>query len=66
MPKTNDAERKSRTHFETIPLEVVKEMVAEHVSTDYRIGAANHRVERSAKKRPLTVVPARSPAKKRP
>ncbi len=66
MPKTNDAERKSRTHFETVPLEVVKEIVAEDPSTDYRIGAANHPVERRAKKRLLTVVPARSPDRKTP
>ena len=66
MRKRNDDERKSLTHFETVPLEVVKEIVAEDVSTDYRIGAANHRVERPAKKRLLTVVPTRAPARKRP
>ena len=64
MAKTNDAERKPLTHFETVPLEVVKEIVAEDASTDYRIGAANHRVHRPDKKRLITVVPARSPARR--
>ena len=65
MLKTNDAERKSLTHFETVPLEVVKEIVAEDMSTDRRIGAAKHHAERPVKKRLLTLIPA-LPTRKRP
>lgn len=40
MTKTNDATRKPQTHFEQIPLEVVKKIAKEDVSNDNKAGIA--------------------------
>jgi hypothetical protein len=63
MSKTDTAPRKGPTHFETVPLEVVKEVAVEIVSTAHVIAADE--VVKPAKKRSLTAVPTRAPAGKR-
>jgi len=64
MSKPNGAARTAATHFETVPLEVVKEIAARDVPTDELIAAADDIVE-PAKKRLLIPVPTRPPAGKR-
>lgn len=60
MSKPNGSARKAPTHFETVPLEVVKEIAVVDVSTNQKIGGTSPSVERPAKKL-TTPVPARPP-----
>ena len=39
MAKSNDASRKSQTHFERVPIEVVKKIAEQDVSKDKKAGA---------------------------
>jgi hypothetical protein len=51
MMKTKDAERKSKTHFEQIPLEVVVKKITDgSASTAEHAGPANVTVEPSSRK----------------
>jgi hypothetical protein len=65
MRKTNGAAGKVPTHFETVPIEVVKEIAVEDLPTDRKFGVAIEKVERPAKKNLLMPVPARAPAGKK-
>jgi len=65
MPKTNGAAGKVPTHFETVPLAVVKEIAVEDLPTDREFGVAIENVERRAKKNLLMPVPTRAPAGKK-
>lgn len=65
MPKTNGAAGKGPTHFETVPLEVVKEITVEDVPTDRKAGEGGKKVARPAKKNLLMPVPTRAPAGKK-
>lgn len=65
MPKTNGAARKVPTHFETVPLEVVKEIAVEDLPTNQKFGVAIENAERSARKNLLMPVPTRAPAGKK-
>jgi hypothetical protein len=60
MSKTNNAPRKRPTHFETVPLEVVKEVAVAIVPTAEVIAADE--IVKPAKKRSLIPVPSRAPA----
>jgi hypothetical protein len=51
MTKTNDATRKRPTHFEQIPLEVVRKIAKEDVLTNKNIETDNASVEPTAIKR---------------
>jgi hypothetical protein len=64
MSKTNGAARKAPTHFETVPLEVVKVIAVVDLPTDQLIVAA-HEIVPPAKKRLLIPVPTRAPAGKK-
>ena len=61
MSKKNGAAGKAPKHFETVPLEVVKEIAVEDLPTDQKLGVA---IERPAKNR-LMPVPTRAPAAKK-
>jgi hypothetical protein len=63
MSKTNNAPRKGPKHFETVPLEVVKEVAVEIVPTAKVIAADE--IVKPDKKRSLTAVPSRAPAGKK-
>jgi hypothetical protein len=63
MSKTNNAPRKGPKHFETVPLEVVKEVAVDIVPTPKVIVADE--IVKPYKKRSLTVVPSRAPAGKK-
>jgi hypothetical protein len=63
MPKPNGAAGTGPTHFETVPLEVVKEIALEDLPTDETFGVAIEKVERPAKK--VMPVPTRAPAGKK-
>lgn len=65
MPKTNGAAGKVPTHFETVPLEVVKEIAVEDVPTDQKFGVATAKAARPAKKNLLMPVPTRAPSGKK-
>jgi len=65
MSKTHSAARKAPTHFETVPLEVVKEIAVEVVFPGQKPGAASGSGGRPARKRLLIPVPARAPAGKK-
>jgi len=65
MPKTNGAAGKVPTHFETVPLEVVKEIAVEDLPTDRKFGVAIENVARRVKKNLLMPVPTRAPAGKK-
>ena len=65
MPKTNGATRKAPTHFETVPLEVVKEIAVEDFPTERKAGVAIENVERPTKKNRFMPVPTRAPAAKK-
>jgi len=65
MPKTNGAARKVPTHFETVPLEVVKEIAVEDLPTDQQFGVTIEKVQRPAKKNLLMPVPTRAPVGKK-
>ena len=64
MSKTNGAAGKAPTHFETVPLEVVKEIAVEDLSTGKKLGAAIENVRPAAKIR-QGPVPTRAPAGKK-
>ena len=64
MSKPNGAAKKAPTHFETVPLDVVKEIAAADVPTDRTNVTAGETVEPANRK--LTMpVPTRAPAGKR-
>jgi hypothetical protein len=63
MPKMNGAAR--TMHFETVSVDVVKEIAVEDLPTDRKLGVAIETVERPAKKNLLTPVPTRAPAGKK-
>lgn len=65
MPKRNGAAGKILTHFETVPLKVVKEIAMEDLPMDQKLGAATAKVERPAKRNLLMPVPTRAPAGKK-
>lgn len=65
MRKTNGAAGKGLTHFETVPLEVVKEIAVEDLPTDQKFGVRTEKVERPAKKNLLMPVPTRAPVGKK-
>ena len=52
-------------HFETVSVDVVKEIAVEDLPTDRKFGVAIETVERPAKKNLLTPVPTRAPAGKK-
>jgi hypothetical protein len=37
MAKSNDAARKSQTHFEQVPIEIVKKIAGQEVSSDKQV-----------------------------
>ena len=51
MAKSNDATRKSQTHFEQVPIEVVKKIAEQDVSKDKKGGAAGVGVEPTSRKK---------------
>jgi hypothetical protein len=65
MPKTNGAIGKAHTHFETVPLEVVRVIAVEDLPTEDKAGAARDIVELPVKKNLLMPVPTRAPAGKK-
>jgi hypothetical protein len=65
MTKRSQAVRKSRTHFEQIPLEVVKKIAEGDVPKDEEAGTDNVSVESVSTKSGPGRVPARSPERKR-
>ena len=65
MSKTNGAIGKAPTHFETVPLEVVREIAVEDLPTDRKFGVAIAKGGRPAKKNLLMPVPTRAPAGKK-
>ena len=65
MPKTNGANGKVPTHFETVPLEVVRAIAVEDCPTDQKFGVAIENVERPAIKNLRMPVPTRAPAGKK-
>jgi len=50
MPKSNTAPRKSRTHFEQVPIEVVKKVAEPDVSKDKKAGPAHVAVKSPSRK----------------
>ena len=60
MTKTNDAAPKPRTHFEQIPLEVVKKIAEEDGSTDEEAGTDDVNIEPTSRKSRRQGVPERS------
>lgn len=62
MPKKNGTAGKAPTHFETVPLELVKEIAVEDFPTAQKFGVATGKVERPTRKNP---VPTRAPAGKK-
>ena len=58
-------ERSAQTHFEQIPLEVVKEIAKADVSKDEKTGTDNLTVEPVSRKSEPNGVPARSRERKR-
>ena len=51
MAKSNDVTRKPRTHFEQVPVDVVKKIAEEDVSKDKKAGPARVGVERTSRKK---------------
>ena len=64
MSKTNGAARKAPTHFETVPVEVVKIIAVADLPMDPII-VVGDRIAEPAKKRLLMPVPTRAPAGKK-
>lgn len=65
MSKPNGAGRTAQTHFERVPLEVVKEIAEIDPPTDDKAGLDRPIVDgHSGKKKTATLVPARAPARK--
>ncbi len=65
MPKANGSDGKAPTHFETVPLEVVKEIAVEDVPADRIVAAPMKNVVRPAPKNLVMPVPTRAPAGKK-
>ena len=65
MPKRNGAAGKVPTHFETVPLEVVKEIAVEDFPTDQKSGVVIDNVERPVKTNLVMPVPTRAPSGKK-
>jgi hypothetical protein len=65
MPNANGAVKKATTHFETVPLDVVRVIAVEDVPTDLKLVVAIEKVERPAKRNLLAPVPTRAPAGKK-
>ena len=51
MAKSNDAKRKSQTHFEQVPIEVVKKIAEQDVSKDKKAGTARVGVVSTSRKK---------------
>jgi hypothetical protein len=51
MAKSNDATRKSRTHFEQVPLAVVKKIALQDAPKDKKAGTARMGVEPTSRKK---------------
>lgn len=51
MAKSNDAPRKSQTHFEQVPIEVVKKVAEPDVSKDRKAGTARVGAEPASRKK---------------
>ena len=51
MAKSNSGAQKSKTHFEQVPLEVVKKIADQRVSKDNETGTARVRAEPTARKK---------------
>jgi len=60
VTKKNPAVRKSRTHFEQVPLEVVEKIAAEEVSGDGKARTGNVIAEPAPRNGGRRAVPARS------
>ncbi len=50
MAKSNDATRKSQTHFEQVPVEVVKKIADQDVSKDKKAGTVRVGAEPTSRK----------------
>jgi hypothetical protein len=50
MAKSNDPTRTSHTHFEQVPLDVVKKIAERDVSKDKKTGTARVRAEPTSRK----------------
>ncbi len=59
MTKANNAARKRPTHFEQIPLEVVKKVAKEDVPNDKKAGIENGSSEPTSTRSRARSVPAR-------
>jgi hypothetical protein len=51
MPKSNSASRKSQTHYEQVPIEVVKKIAEPDASKGKRAGTARAGVAPSSRKK---------------
>jgi hypothetical protein len=51
MTKSNDATRKSQTHFEQVPVEVVKKIAEQDVSTGKKAGTGRVGAEPTSRKK---------------
>jgi hypothetical protein len=51
MPKSNNGTRKSQTHFEQVPVEVVKKIAEQDVPKGKKAGTANVAVEPTSRKK---------------
>jgi hypothetical protein len=51
MAKSNTASRKSRTHFEQVPIEVVKKIAAQDVPKDKKVETTRVSVELTSRKK---------------
>jgi hypothetical protein len=51
MAKSHDASRKSQTHYEQVPIEVVKKIAEQDGSKDKKAGTARAGVEPASRKK---------------
>ena len=51
MAKSKNATRKSQTHFEQVPIEVVKKIAEQDVPGDKKVGTRRVRVEPARRKK---------------
>jgi hypothetical protein len=51
MAKSNAAPRKSRTHFEQVPIEVVKKIAAQDVPRDTKVATPRVSVQPTSRKK---------------
>ena len=65
MPKRNGANGKAPTHFETLPVEVVKEIAIEDFPTAKKFRVGTEQVERPAMSNVRMPVPAGAPTGKK-